>query len=120
MRPFTPVSRSYEVRRVQVPKSVMKVEVRCIRSRGRPLPPSERPAAIGRLRIQEDRKHALGRATLCARLENFADPLGGLALPELSDVHLLWLKDRQLRLAGVEHVDGCDFAQTWDVQVVAC
>ena len=99
----------------------MQVEVRPIHLLGRPLPKSERmkgPACRGKLRVAENRLHALGRSVQCATLTSVTDGLETPLLPELVDAKLLWLDDRTIRLQGSELIDGAFYTQTWDIKVL--
>ena len=99
----------------------MQVEVRPIHLWGRPLPKSERlkgPACRGKLRVAENRLHALGRTVKCATLTSVTDGLETPLLPELTDVELIWLDAGNLRLKGTELIDGAGYTQTWDVRVL--
>lgn len=99
----------------------MKVDVRPINFRGRPLPAAQRkkePACQGKLRIGENRNHRLGRSVLCATLTHATDGLGTQLLPELMDAQVIWAEDGFMRVRGVEEIEGTMYAQTWDVKVL--
>lgn len=99
----------------------MRVEIRPINLRGKPMKKAERDAiapARGKLRVFENRLHTLGRTVLCARVLSVSDGLESDLLPELLDAQLLWLDDKVIRLRGVEQVDGTSFGQTWDIKVL--
>ena len=98
----------------------MRVEVHCINHRGRQLERAERsrqPVLRGELKVFENRLHPFNRAVLCAQVLSVTDGLEQPVLPELTDVQLIWLDGKRLRLRGVESVDGALFAQTWDLRV---
>ena len=99
----------------------MRVEVNCINRRGRPLSRTERqqqPALKGELKVMENRLHPFNRAVMCANVLSITDGLEQPVLPELTDVQLIWLDGKRLRLRGNEQVEGALFAQTWDVRVL--
>lgn len=101
----------------------MLVEVRPIFRCGKLVPKSVRLADAphrGKLSMQENRLHALGRAVLCARLGNHNDPNEIDVLPELVDAQVIWVMDRKLRVRGVEQVGDAFYGQTWEVEVVSC
>ncbi|WP_374259395.1 hypothetical protein [Aquabacterium sp.] len=99
----------------------MRVEIRPINLRGKPLKKAERNALApvrGNLKVFENKLHAFGRAVRCARVLSTSDGLEADLLPELLDAELLWLDDKAIRLRGVEQVDGTLFGQTWDIKVL--
>lgn len=99
----------------------MRVEVRPINVRGKPLPKADRDKfapSRGRLALSENRVHALGRVVTSATLKSLADGLENLLLPELYDAQVLWLIDTSMRIRGFEDVDGVQYAQTWDIKVL--
>lgn len=99
----------------------MRVEIRPINLRGKALKKAERDAlapVCGKLKVFENRLHALGRTLLCARVLSVSDGLETDLLPELLDAQLLWLDDKAIRLRGVEQVDGTSYGQTWDIKVL--
>ena len=99
----------------------MRAEIRPINHRGKPLAKSLRmkqPPSSGELRIFENRMHAFGRVVLCATLTSATDGIETEQLPELVDAQVIWLDDRQMRIRGVELVEGILFAQTWDIRVL--
>jgi hypothetical protein len=99
----------------------MRVEIRPIYYFGKALPKAQRlkePAHRGKLSIVENRIHAHGRVVTCAKLTSATDGIATMLLPELTDVHILWLDGDQIRLRGNEQIDGVEFAQTWDVKVI--
>ena len=99
----------------------MRVEIRPIYNCGKPMPKAQRlkePAHRGKLSIIENRIHAHGRVVTCARLTSLTDGIATPLLPELTDVHILWLEEDQIRLRGNEQINGVEFAQTWDIKVI--
>lgn len=101
----------------------MKVEVRPINLNGRPMRKAEResrPSAKGSLKVSEIRLNQFGRNVRCARVVGFSDEIEKSMLPDLMDVELLWADGQGIRLSGIEEIDGCLFAQTWDVRVMKC
>lgn len=99
----------------------MKVHVRLMRSCGQNLLASELkalPPRAGILEVSEQRDTDLGRSTVRARLLDEATRSD--ILPELKVATLLWAKDKSMRLTGVEQIDRRDYAQTWNVEVLAC
>lgn len=99
----------------------MKVEVRPINVKGKPLSKRERekfPAHVGKLRVQENRLHKFGRALMSALLVNVIDDVESLVLPELFDAAVIWMNDQQIRIRGFEEIDGYQHAQTWDIRVL--
>lgn len=98
----------------------MRVKVTPLRQRGRVMHREERnksPTYVGELTVAEARDHAAGRAVRRARLVDAVNGLRTDVLPELSDTQLLWVADGQMRLAGFEHIEGVDYAQTWSVKL---
>jgi hypothetical protein len=95
----------------------MRFAVRLLRHRGRVIPWRDvvnRVPKIGDIRIEELRDDELHRYVRTARL--FPDDGGvifGLALPELYDVRVIGMSQQAFTLAGLERVDGIDFAQSW-------
>lgn len=101
----------------------MLVEVRPIYRCGKPVPTAVRRKEAphrGKLCMQEDRMHVLGRVVLCARLANNTDPNEAEVLPELLDAQVIWVADSKMRVRGVEKVGEAFYAQTWDVEVLSC
>jgi len=99
----------------------MRAEVHPINLQGKPLSKSLRESQapyIGALKISENRLHAFGRVVTCA---NLIDPKNGTdlpVLPELVDAQIIWLADKNMRLRGIEQVEGVLYAQTWDIKVL--
>ena len=72
----------------------MRVEIRPIYNCGKPMPKAQRlkePAHRGKLSIVENRIHAHGRVVTCAKLTSATDGIATMLLPELTDMHILWL-----------------------------
>ena len=98
----------------------MRVKVSPLNVLGKPLFKRERDKRevyAGKLKVLENREHRLGRAVTVARVVSTTDNTEAPLL-ELYDVALLWLEDTKVRLRGFEDVDGVQYAQTWDVEVV--
>ncbi len=99
----------------------MRVEVRPMNVKGKPLKNSEMKAVSpcrGDLRVFENRLHYLGRAATCARVVSASDGLETDVMPELTDASLLWLDAKVIRLRGVEVVEGTHYSQTWDIKII--
>lgn len=96
----------------------MRVKVRTMRKLGHSLPQQERnalPPVVGVLNIEEHRDPSLGRSVVRAQLRHLVE--GIEVLPDLVEARVLWLKDGQFRLAGIERVSDAEYAQTWAVEV---
>jgi hypothetical protein len=78
---------------------------------------STEAARQGDLRVGEHRDTRLGRAVTLARL---VDPAREEAdvLPELLDARLLWMREGEMRITGLQRGETADFAQTWHVRVL--
>ncbi len=101
----------------------MKVEVRVLNCRGRYVRAADRksaPPAVGSLEVRERRISGFSRTALTARLVDELDDERVDVLPMLTDVQLLWLDDKGMRLRGAEEEDGVQVIQVWDVKVVEC
>lgn len=99
----------------------MRVEVRPMNQRGKPLPRAEyksQAPSLGKLTLSENRLHAHGRAVISATLTSLADGLASPVLPELYDAQVLWLMNANMRIRGFEDLDGVQYAQTWDIEVL--
>lgn len=99
----------------------MRVEVRPLYLNGKSVPAKIREkdaARPGDLTIIESRSDALGRVVTVARLVSYVDKTASLLLPELTDVHIVWLAAAKMRLRGNEMVDDVFYAQTWEVRVL--
>ncbi|AUN95855.1 hypothetical protein [Pseudazoarcus pumilus] len=79
---------------------------------------ARQPVVRGELKVFENRLHPFNRSVLCAQVLGALDGLEQPLIPELADVHLIWLDGKRLRLRGNEMVEGALFAQTWDVRLV--
>lgn len=100
----------------------MHAQVRPINVRGKPLPKPVRlkeAAAVGHLKVFENRLHTFGRAVTCATLTDTKDALNTPKLPELLDVEIIWMDERTMRLRGVEVVEGTLYGQTWDITLTS-
>jgi hypothetical protein len=101
----------------------MRVEVKPVNVKGKPVPAKERKAAptySGMLRLHEVRSHELGRMTPTAFLLSVTDSAELSLLPQLQDAAVLYVHDGRMRVRGFEVVDGIQYGQTWDVTVAAC
>ena len=99
----------------------MRVEVRPLYLNGRSVPKQIRDrdaARTGDLTIVENRNESLGRLVTVARLVGHADSTDLSLLPDLTDVHIVWLAAKTMRLRGNELVDNVWYAQTWEVRVL--
>ena len=100
--------------------SPLQVRVRPLAYQGRALfkdELSKRDAFDGALKVVENRLHRLGRVVTTATLtghHNEAD----VVLLSLHDVVLLWMDRRKMRIRGFEDVDGVEYAQTWDIEIL--
>jgi hypothetical protein len=99
----------------------MRVEIRPINLRGKPLKKAERDAlapARGKLKVFENRIHSLGRTVRVAQVVSATDGTETELLPELLDADVLWMEGDTIRVRGTELVDGTAFGQTWDIKVL--
>ena len=96
--------------------------VRFLRYRGRVLPWREvvnRPALAGDLRVEQCYDEDLRRHVRMARLLDPATPGYAKQPPTLLDVRLIGMSPSAFSLAGVERVEGVEYAQSWLVQHTA-
>jgi hypothetical protein len=95
----------------------MRFTIRLLRYRGRIIPWRDvvnRPPKTGDIRIEELRDDELHRYVRTARLfPDDATVVFGLPLPELHDVRVIGMSQQAFTLAGLERVDGVDYAQSW-------
>jgi len=97
----------------------MRFAVRFLRHRGRIIPWREianQPAEVGDLRVEECRDEELRRYVRAAKL--FPTEGGGrylVSLPELLDVRLISMSPQAFTLAGLERIEGTEYAQSWFV-----
>lgn len=99
----------------------MRVKVTPLHYKGRNLKRVEINQAVaheGDLDINERRDHERSRTVATARLTDICSGVASDLLPELVDVRLHWAKNKQMRLSGIEDIDGVCFAQTWHVEVL--
>ena len=95
----------------------MRFAIRLLRYRGRVIPWRDvvnRAPKTGDIRLEELRDDELRRYVRTARL--FPDDGGvvfGPGLPELRDVLVVGMSQQAFTLAGLERVDGIDYAQSW-------
>ncbi len=117
-----PYARSGRNSVTQEARNLMRVKVRPLRRRGKNLPRSyvyEAPAHVGELSVSEARDHELARPVMRARLLDVTGTEADL-LPQLSDVELIWVRNNEIRLKGIERIDDMDVAQSWSVEVLGC
>lgn len=99
----------------------MRVEIRPMSLRGKVMKKAERDAlapARGKLKIFENRIHALGRTVRVAQVLSTTGDSEVELLPELLDAEVIWLDGALIRIRGTEMVDGTAFGQTWDIKVL--
>ena len=95
----------------------MRFAIRLLRHRGRVIPWRDvvnRPPKVGDIRIEELRDEDLRRYVRTARL--FPDDwtvVFSSTLPELHDVRVIGMSQQAFTLAGLERIDGVDYAQSW-------
>ena len=95
----------------------MRFAVRLLRHRGRVIPWRDvvnRVPKVGDVRIEEIRDDELHRYVRTARLF----PEDGIvvverSLPSLHDVRVIGMSQQAFTLAGLERVEGVEFAQSW-------
>jgi|GEM_PF-1436490 hypothetical protein len=96
---------------------MMRFAIRLLRYRGRVIPWRDvvnRSPKIGDIRIEELRDEDLRRYVRTAKL--FPDDgtvVFGAPLPELHDVRVIGMSQQAFTLAGLERIDGIDYAQSW-------
>lgn len=98
----------------------MLFAVRLLRYRGRVLPWREvvnRPPLAGDLRVEQCYDEDLRRHVRLARLLDPSTPGHVRSPPTLIDVRLIGMSPSAFSLAGLERVDGADYAQSWLVEV---
>ena len=95
----------------------MRFAIRLLRHRGRVIPWRDvvnRVPKVGDVRIEEIRDDELHRYVRTARLF----PEDGIvvverSLPSLHDVRVIGMSQQAFTLAGLERVEGVEFAQSW-------
>lgn len=100
--------------------SPLQVRVRPLAYQGRPLFKEElekRDVYEGALKVVENRIHRLGRVVTTATLTGRHNEADVIFLA-LHDVVLLWMDRRKMRIRGFEDVDGVEYAQTWDIEIL--
>jgi hypothetical protein len=98
--------------------AAMYVKVRQLNHRGKPLfkgQPERQKVYEGVLRVLETRPNRLGRGTTTAQVLDQASGVETTLL-EIYDVGLLWVRERNMRMRGLEFTDGAEFAQTWEIE----
>lgn len=98
----------------------MRVEVKPLYLHGRMLKKAQveqQAAVVGNLSIFENRLHNLGRAVPCAKLTSFINENVAL-IPELREIHVIWLVGQKMRVCGIEEIASVHHAQTWDIRVL--
>jgi hypothetical protein len=101
----------------------MRFAIRFLRHRGHIIPwrtVANQPVRIGDLRIEEWRDEELHRYVRAAKLFAEEGSRYSAALPELLDVRLITMSPQAFTLAGVERIDGADYAQSWLVTRAEC
>ena len=96
----------------------MRFAVRLLRYKGRILPWREvvnRPALQGDLRVEEIYDEQLRRYVRSARLVDEARVVATVEAAELRDVRLVAMSPQAFTLAGLERIEGADYAQSWIV-----
>jgi hypothetical protein len=96
----------------------MHVKVRKINSMGKPLfsgDPTRQTVFPGRLKVMENRIHALGRVVVTASIIDTIDA-NAATLIELYDAVLLWADEKRMRMRGFEDIDGIQYGQTWEIE----
>lgn len=96
----------------------MQVKVRKINSKGKPLfsgNPTRQIVYPGRLKVMENRIHALGRVVVTASIIDSIDS-NAATLIELYDAVLLWADEKRMRMRGFEDIDGIQYGQTWEIE----
>ncbi len=98
----------------------MKVKVRPIHVHGRPefkKQRERREVFAGELKVHDDRPPAIGRNVITARVVSMVDDVEATLL-EMYDAVLLWCDKGHMRIRGFEDVDGVQFAQVWEIEVL--
>jgi hypothetical protein len=96
----------------------MHVKVRKINSNGRPLfsgDATRQQVFPGKLKVMENRIHALGRVTITAAIIDTIDT-SEATTAELYDAVMLWADGKKMRMRGFEELDGIQYAQTWEIE----
>lgn len=99
----------------------MHIRVIRLRERGRLCPRWQIPrltAIEAILIIDETRDEALNRFVRRARVLE-AVTLQPDPIEPLLDAQVLWIKDCTMSIAGIESIDGTDYAQTWLIEVMS-
>jgi hypothetical protein len=95
----------------------VRFAVRFLRHKGRVIPWRDvvnRLPKVGDVRIEEIRDDELRRYVRTARL--FPDDgsvVFGTNVPELHDVRVIGMSQQAFTLAGLERIEGAEFAQSW-------
>jgi hypothetical protein len=98
--------------------AAMHVKVRKINSMGKPLfsgDPTRQAVFPGKLKVMENRIHALGRVVVTASIIDTIDA-NAATLIELYDAVLLWADEKRMRMRGFEDIDGIQYGQTWEIE----
>lgn len=96
----------------------MRVKVRPMHRFGRPHLFKEieaMPPHVGILKVHEVRDLRWERRVICAQLLDLRNEAH--IIPALADARLLWAKDGQMRVAGIERVGDTEYAQTWAIEL---
>ena len=116
----TLVRRHAPALRKQTRTEYMRVKVQPINVNGTPIGTEERNAREifpGELRMLEHRINDFGRAIRVAEVLINTD---GKDVPsiQLHDAHVLWVKEKRMRIAGLEVQGTTKYGQTWDVELL--
>ena len=110
------VAATHPVGRTFRAQSAMRFAVRFLRYRGRIVPYREvvnRPALVGELRIEECHDDELHRYVRTATLHYQSTSTYRADAPRLYDVRLMAMSPQAFTLAGLERIDGAEYAQSW-------
>jgi hypothetical protein len=99
----------------------MQVAVTLLSRQGRFLPSADvkkAKACVGNLVVKERPVVSGGRKSTIASVHSATEATAVPLLPELIDANLLWAAEDEMRIAGVELIDGAMYGQTWSVKVL--
>ena len=98
----------------------MRVKVRPINTKGRPLFTQERHRGsvfAGELKVIETRLDRVGRGMTTAIVIDTIDNIETTVL-EIHDAALLSIDKNKMRMRGFEEITGVQYAQAWDVEII--
>ena len=98
----------------------MRVKVRPINIKGRPLFTKERERSkvfAGELKVTETRLDRFGRGMTTAFIVDTIDNVETTLL-EIHDAALLSIDKAKMRMRGFEEISGVQYAQAWGVEIV--